>query len=462
VSGPDLSAGPRRIHLVGIGGAGMSAIATVLAEMGHRVSGSDAAPSATLDRLAAAGIRTTVGHSASNIRPPLDFVAVSTAVPPTNPEVLEAVRLAIPVLRRAEVLAAICSGRDTVAVAGTHGKTTTSSLLAEVLTATGRDPGFIIGAEVRSLGRAARWGTGADFVVEADESDGSAFELPRTSAIVTNVEPDHLEHHGGFEQLRDAFDRFVTETDGVVVACADDPVAADLAARHRGAQPIRTYGLDPGADYRIVDLETVRSGVSWRIVRDGVPLAQAAMSLPGVHNATNATAAVALASELGVDPVEAAAALGNDSGVARRFELRGEARGVTFVDDYAHLPTEVAAALAAAAGGGWDRVVAVFQPHRYSRTEALWRSFADAFGDADVLVVTGIYPAGEPPRAGVTGELVLQAVVDAHPGRPSLYVEDLDELAELLEAMLRPGDLCLTLGAGDLTTIPSVLMDRWA
>ena len=357
----DLSAGPLRIHLVGIGGAGMSAIATVLVEMGHRVSGSDAVPSATLDRLAAAGVTTSIGHRASNVSGLLDLVAVSTAVPPNNPEVLEAVRRAIPVLRRAELLAAICGLRDTIAVAGTHGKTTTSSLLAEVLVAAGRDPGFVIGAEVRSLARAAHWGSGRDFVVEADESDGSAFELPRSSAIVTNVEPDHLEHHGGFNRLREAFEGFVAETPGIVVLCADDPVVAELAARRRPAPAVRTYGQAAGADYRMVDVATGRAGVSWRIERNGSVLAEARMALPGVHNAANATAAVVMATELGVNSRQAAAALATDRGVARRFELRGEARGVTFIDDYAHLPSEVAAALAAAASGSWDRVVVVFR-----------------------------------------------------------------------------------------------------
>jgi UDP-N-acetylmuramate--alanine ligase len=211
----------------------------------------------------------------------------------------------------------------------------------------------------------------------------------------------------------------------------------------------------------MVDVTTGRGGVSWTIQRGGSALTEARMMLPGVHNAANATAAVVLATELGVNPQQAAAALATDRGVARRFELRGEARGVTFVDDYAHLPSEVAAALAAAAGGGWDRVVAVFQPHRYSRTEALWSTFADAFGDADLLVVTGIYSAGEAPRPGISGELILQAVLETHPGRPARYVEALEDVAEALEGLLQPGDLCLTLGAGDLTTVPQILLDRW-
>jgi UDP-N-acetylmuramate--alanine ligase len=451
---------PRHVHVVAIGGAGMSAIATVLAQSGHHVSGSDAAPSAVLDRLVAVGIDAHVGHDAAHLGPDVELVAVSTAVPADNPEVVAARRRGLPVLRRAEVLAAMCASRRTIAVAGTHGKTTTSSILAEVLTGVGIDCGFVIGAQVASLGVAARAGTDPLFVVEADESDGSAFVLPRAGAIVTNVEPDHLEHHGGFAQLRERFAVFVAETPPPVVLCADDPVAGELAAG-LPAGDRRTYGTDPAADYLMVDLEHGRDRVAWTIRRDGVELGRAELARPGLHNARNATAAVAMAIELGAAPGEAVGALATHRGVARRFEHRGAARGVTFVDDYAHLPSEVAAALAAAAGGGWGRVVCVFQPHRYSRTEALGRSFADAFVDADHLVLTGIYAAGEAPRPGVTGRLVADAVVAAHPEADVAYCETLAEAADHLDAELRPGDLCLTLGAGDLTTLPDVLLGRW-
>jgi UDP-N-acetylmuramate--alanine ligase len=278
---------------------------------------------------------------------------------------------------------------------------------------------------------------------------------------VTNVEPDHLEHHGGFDQLRQRFAAFVAETPPPVVLCADDPVAAELATGLL-ADGRRTYGTTDGADYRMVDLEHGRDRVAWTIRRGGADLGRAVLGRPGLHNARNATAAVAMAIELGVDPAAAVAALAAHRGVARRFEHRGEARGVTFVDDYAHLPSEVAAALAAAAGGGWGRVVCVFQPHRFSRTEALGASFADAFVDADHLVLTGIYGAGEAPRPGVTGRLVADAVVAAHPEADVTYRETLPEVVDHLDDELRPGDLCLTLGAGDLTTVPDVLLRRWA
>ncbi len=452
----DLSS-PRRIHLVGIGGAGMSAIATVLTEMGHHVSGSDGAASLTIDALRAAGVEATVGHDAANLPGHLDVVGVSTAIPDDNVEVLAARAAGVAVVSRAVLLAAICACRETVAVSGTHGKTTTSSLVAEVLRGVGRDVGYLVGATIGSLGRAAAWGSDPVFVVEADESDGSAFVLPRHGAIVTNVEPDHLEHHGDFAALRAAFEQFVDNTPGPVVICGDDPVAAAL-----GRPGHWTYGVGADARVRLVDLDLRGESVEWTIRVEGVDAGRARLARPGLHNALNATAAVTMAHALGADLPAAIAALAAHRGVARRFEPRGTARGVTFVDDYAHLPSEVAAALAAAGAGGWERVVAVFQPHRYSRTEALGASFADSFGDADVLVVTDVYPSGEAPRPGVDGHTVLDAVLAKHPQRHSYYAANLDDLEALLDEVLAPGDLCLTLGAGDLTTMPTRMLRRWA
>jgi UDP-N-acetylmuramate--alanine ligase len=453
---------PRRIHIVGIGGAGMSAIAIVLAESGHRVTGTDAASSPVLDRLAELGVGTRVGHDAAHLPDDVELVSISTAVPADNAEVVEAHRRGVPVLRRSALLSAICATRDAVAVAGTHGKTTTSSVLAEVLEGCGRDCGFLVGARIASLDTSARAGSDPVFVVEADESDGTAFVLPRVGAVVTNVEPDHLEHHGGFAALRSGFDRFVADTPGPVVVCLDDPVAAGLARAHRDHPRLVTYGTGPAADVRLVDVSLGRDAVGWTIEHHGRRIDGARLGLPGVHNALNATAAVAMAVELGCEPDAAVAALGGHRGVSRRFEPRGSARGVTFVDDYAHLPTEVAAAIAAARGGGWARVVCVFQPHRYSRTEALWASFADAFCGADHLVLCGIYAAGEAPRPGVTGELLLQAVLEAHPGTDAVYRDTLDDVADHLDEVLRPGDLCLTLGAGDVTTLATTMARRWA
>ena len=447
---------PSRVHVVGIGGAGMSAIATVLAGMGHQVSGSDLKASRGVERLRALGVEVTIGHDAANLPAGLDAVTISTAVPVTNPEVVAAHERGIPVLRRADMLASIAATRQAVAVAGTHGKTTTSSMLALVLVEAGLRPSFIIGGDVNEIGTGAVWDDGDLLVVEADESDGTFLELPRRAAIVTNVEPDHLEFYGGFDALKAAFVRFLAETPGPRVVCADDVLAAELG-RAAGAV---TYGTDPGADYRMVDLQGGRSGSTFGLVHDGIDLGEVRLPIAGDYNARNATAALVTGLELGASFEAGRAALARFAGVARRFEHRGEVGGVTFIDDYAHLPSEVSSVLDATRQGEWGRVVCVFQPHRYSRTEALWPDFADAFGAADVLVVTDVYPSGEAPRPGVSGQLVAQAVLDAHPWRRLAYLPRRPDIVGYLGHELRAGDLCLTLGAGDLTSLPEEVQER--
>jgi UDP-N-acetylmuramate--alanine ligase len=443
---------PRRIHVTNVGGAGMSAVATLLAESGHRVSGHDPA-SATpfLSMLADAGVAVTTG---SGDRPPLpddvEAVVVSTATPDDDADVVAARGRGVPVVHRAAALAALCAQRPTIAVAGTHGKTTTSALVATVLSGAGLDPGWVVGAAIPHLGRSAAWGGGGPLVVEADESDGTFLALRPQAAIVTNVEPDHLENWGGEGPLRDAFRRFVAALPGPSVLCADDRGARDLVAV--AARPV-TYGLDPSADYRLVDPAPAGTGVRFALQHAGERVDVELPFAPGVHNATNAAGALALAHLQGVPLAEGARALAGFAGVARRFERRGEAGGVTVVDSYDHLPTEVRAAIAAGRAGPWRRVVTVFQPHRYSRTEALWRDFADAFVEADLLAVTDVYPAGEAPRPGVSGKLVVDAVLDAHPWATVAWLPTLDDVLLWLRAVLRPGDLCLTLGAGDLTTL---------
>jgi UDP-N-acetylmuramate--alanine ligase len=297
------------------------------------------------------------------------------------------------------------------------------------------------------------WDTGEWLVVEADESDGTFVELERSAVIVTSVEPDHLEHYGGFEPLVEAFEAFVDGTDGPRVVCADDEGAAALAGRPSTV----TYGTADGADYRMVDVVAEGAGTEFTLVHDGAPLGRVHLPVPGAHNARNACAALVTGLLLGASFESATRALARFAGVARRFEFRGERDGVTYVDDYAHLPTEVEAALQAAREGSWGRVVCVFQPHRYSRTAALWPDFADAFTDSDVLVVTDIYPAGEAPRPGVSGKLIVDAVLDRHPWHHVAYVPRRHDLVRYLRQTLRPGDLCLTLGAGDLTSLPDEL-----
>lgn len=440
---------PRRIHIVGLGGAGMSAIAEILIGTGHRVSGSDLSPSAPLERLSSAGVLTFIGHSAEQIGD-AEMVAISTAIPDTNPEVLAALESGIPVLRRAEILTAISSTWRTIAVAGTHGKTTTSAMLTTALRGAGLDPAFIVGGDLRDLGRGAAVGTGDLLVVEADESDGTFVELDAAAVIVTNVEPDHLEHYGGFEPLRRAFIQFVEQASGPKLLCVDDPGSAELA---RGLADVTTYGLAEGADWRIVSPLPTPMGVTFGI-EHGEDRFEIRLRQPGLHNARNAAAALAMAVALGADGRAAADALSDFGGVGRRFEQRGEADGVLLVDDYAHLPTEVMAAIQAAESTEPGRLITVFQPHRFSRTEQLWSTFTDAFTESDVLIVTGIYSAGEAPRPGVSGRLIADDVRAAHPEANVRYVESLDDVVELLAAELRSGDLCLTLGAGDLTAVP--------
>jgi len=442
---------PRRVHIVGVTGTGMSAYASVLAAAGHQVTGSDAAPEpAVAERLRAAGVVVHAGHDQGNVPADVEAVAASTAVPAGNPELAEARRRGVPVLRRADLLAALCAGRRTLAVSGTHGKTTTTTFLVHALRGAGRRPSFVVGADVPSLGHGAHWDDGDDLLVaEADESDGTFLELPRSLAVVTSVEADHLATYGGtIEGLRAAFSRFVLETDGPVVLGIDDPGAAALL---RSRPDAVTFGTDEGASFRLTDLsfERMRSRFTLRYAGGASAVD---LPAPGLHNARNAAAAVAAAAVLGADPERAASALTAYRGVHRRFEHRGERNGVSFVDDYAHLPGEVRAVLAAARG--WGRVVAVFQPHRFSRTEEVHAQFAGAFADADILVVAGIYGAGEEPRPGVTGRLVADAS-----GHPAVtYVEDRSALAATVRGLLRPGDLCLTLGAGDITSLADELL----
>ncbi|MBW3615669.1 MAG: UDP-N-acetylmuramate--L-alanine ligase [Actinobacteria bacterium] len=446
---------PLAVHIVGIGGSGMSAIATVLAAMGHRVSGSDLRDSPGLERLGQAGVEVHVGHRAEHLGPDVQALTVSTAIPPTNPEVVEAHRRGIPVLRRAQTLAAICATRRPIAVAGTHGKTTTSSMLALVMVEAGMRPSFIIGGELNGIGTGAVWSDGEWFIVEADESDGTFLELGAEVAVVTSVEPDHLAHWGSWEALREAFGRFLHAAPGLNVVCADDPVAAELG---RSAGAI-TYGTSEGSDYRMLEVAGGRTGIEFSVQHRDRRLAEVRLPVPGLHNARNACAALVTAVELGA-PVEAATrGLARYAGVARRYQFRGERDGVTFVDDYAHLPGEVKQILAAARDGGWRRIVCVFQPHRYSRMAELAEDFADAFDEADVVVLTEIYGQGETPRPGVTGKRVLDAVLDARPGRTAYWFPGRADLARNVRQILRPGDLCLTLGAGDLTLLPTEILE---
>jgi UDP-N-acetylmuramate--alanine ligase len=451
----------RSVHVVGAGGAGMSAIATILATMGVRVTASDLKDSAPLRRLEAIGVSVHVGHQASNLGD-VDAVAISTAVPANNPEVLDAHARGIRVLRRADILAAICATRRTIAVAGTHGKTTTSSMLALILVEAGMHPSFLVGGDLNEVGGGAVWDAAyidAPFIVEADESDGTFLTLGASGVIVTSIEPDHLDYWSTFDALAAGFATFAAAAPGPRVISADEPNAAALAAglaAHGGAI---TFGLSANADWQIADLELSRSGSRFRVLRAGGEAVDVTLATPGLHNVRNAVAAMAMASSLGA-PIDATVrALGRYAGVARRWQFRGTVNDITLVEDYAHLPSEVSVSIDAARSGGWRRVVVVFQPHRFSRTAALWQSFADAFTGADVLVVMDVFSAGEPSRPGVTGKLIVDAVTSAHPEARVLWLPAGRDVVAYLRKELRPGDVCLMLGAGDITSLPDDVSD---
>jgi UDP-N-acetylmuramate--alanine ligase len=460
----------------------MSAIATVLAAMGHEVTGSDLKASSMFLRLQSLGLAVSVGHDEANVAG-ATALTVSSAIPESNIEVAEALRRGTPVLSRADVLASIATMRRTIAVAGTHGKTTTASMLSLILVEAGLRPSFIIGGDLNDIGTNAVWDAGDWLVVEADESDRTFLRLSPDVAVVMSIEPDHLETYGSFALLREAFTDFMANAPLCVVS-ADEGAAFDLAPA--GAV---TFGTHARARYRIADLAGARSSISFSLTDVGTaggtdvgtaggrsgpvdPPAgiEAASSLgafelavPGEHNARNAVAAIVVALTIGVDASVARRALSRFGGVARRFEFRGEKNGVTFVDDYAHLPSEVSAVLAAAREGAYSRVICVFQPHRYSRIAALAPDFASAFVDCDALFVTDIYPAGEAARPGVTGRLIVDAVHSLHPAAEATYVAQREELLDLLRRSLRPGDCCITLEAGDLGGLPDELLadDSW-
>lgn len=441
---------PQRVHVIAAGGKAMNAIARILRSMGHDVSGCDVAASKVTKSLETLGVAVHVGHDAAHVEG-VDVVVRSTAVRDDNVEVVAARANGVGVLSRADAMTAICAGRRTVGVSGTHGKTTTTAMLALALREAGTDPSFLVGGEVTGLGSGTAWTSGEWFVVEADESDATFLALGSEAVVVTNAEADHLAHWGTWEALREGFRRFLADAPGPRVVCADDPEAAALAAEVGGCI---TYGTAEHADHRIVDLTTHRFGVQFRI--DG--LGRVELPLPGVHNARNATAAAVMAVTVGA-PFEAVArALATFPGVGQRFELRGEAAGVTFVDSYDHMPTEVTAVLAAARAGEWRRIACVFEPHRYTRTRDVHRLFADAFVDANLVGITDVYPASETPIPGVTGKLVVDAVLDAHPWAHVAYLPSRAGVVAWLLHHLRPGDLCLTLGAGELTTLPDEMI----
>jgi UDP-N-acetylmuramate--alanine ligase len=456
----------RHVHFVGIGGIGMSGIAELLANLGYVVSGSDEKRSAVTDRLQTLGVRVALGHDAANLGD-TDVVVVSSAVRPTNAEVIEAAARQIPVIPRAEMLAELMRLRFAIAVAGAHGKTTTTSMIALVLERAGLDPTAVIGGRLSAFGSNARLGGGQFMVAEADESDRSFLKLFPTIAVITNIDHEHLENYGGFDDLQQAFVDFANKTPfyGGVVACLDD---ANLAAiLPRMTRRVTTYGLaSPAADITASDVALGPFSVTATVKRRGrradedaaalATLGTLVLSVPGRHNLLNALAAVAVGMELGLTFERVAAGLKEFRGAERRFEVRGEPNGILVVDDYGHHPTEIAAVLAAAKTLG-RRIVVAFQPHRFTRTAALMDAFGPALAGADHVVLTDIYSAGEEPIAGVTLD-ALGAAVRRAVSAPVDLVPRLDDVVPAIVRAAKRGDVVITLGAGSIGGVPERLI----
>ncbi len=449
-----------RVHFTGIGGAGMSGIARIMLARGISVSGSDAMPSAMLDDLHALGAQVHVGHAGANLDDlgPGDTLVLSSAIRADNPELAEATRRGLRVMHRAAALASVMAGRRVIAVAGTHGKTTTTSMLTTVLRDCGADPGYVVGGVLVETGLGAEDGGGMDFVAEADESDGSFLLLSPDVAIITNVEADHLDNYGSLAEIEAAFATFGGQVSSLVLTCADDPGAEAVAAR-LDPRRVRRYGESVRADYRLGDVRSQGLAVSFAVTAEHSPfgeiLAQMTVHVPGRHNALNATAAFAAAVELGFAPPRVTAALARYQGARRRLELKGEADGVRVFDSYAHHPTELAADLRAARDISPDgRVIAIFQPHLYSRTRIFADDFGAALGLADQAVVLDVYAAREDPEPGVTGKLVADAV----PGGQALFVPDRTQVVPAIVRIAEPGDVVLTMGAGDVTALGPLLI----
>ncbi len=460
--------GIQKVHFIGIGGVGMSGIARVAWDQGMQVSGSDLKESRYTKQLKEAGIPVTIGHSPSNIPSPSpDVVVVSTAILDNNPEYRAALDSNICIWHRARMLAELGRGKQTLAVAGTHGKTTTSSMLASALDALEYDPSFLIGGIVRAYGTNARSGAGNYYVVEADESDKSFTYLDPAAVLVTNIEADHLDHYTGIEEIREQFAAFISSVpdEGVCVACGDDSELVRIA--RASAKRVHTYGFSEDCDVRIV--EACAAGIGSRFtlcMPNGERVEGSVKQNPGMHNVLNAAGVICLLSELGIDAHKAAEALASFAGVRRRFDLVGEADGVTVVDDYAHHPTEIAATIAAAKKLDFKRVHVLFQPHRYSRvslfTEVLHDEFACAFNEADLVTFMDVYPAGETPVPGVSGKTFLDVVLSNEEHPQAAYVPRRIELIDELMAKAKPGDLFITMGAGDVTAIGPQLVEALA
>ena len=448
----------RSVHLIGIGGAGMRNLARLLVARGLDVRGSDLKASASLDELRGQGVTVWVGHAQEHLdaagRP--DVAVISSAIPSSNPELVGAQARGIPVWRRQQALAALGSDRRAIAVAGTHGKTTTTSMIGVVLDAAGLDPSYLIGGDLNETGGGAKHGDGDLFVYEADESDGSFLLGAPWTGVITNIEVDHVDFYpDGLGDIEAAFGSFATACDGVV-ACADDPSVRRVLDR-AGVEAL-TYGTT-GGDLRLSVTGLGPDGARGTVEGPDGPV-DLALRVDGPHNLLNATAVLGVAMRAGVALEAAAASLGSFTGVHRRFELRGEARGARFFDDYGHTPTEMAVTIDTARRLAPRRLIALVQPHRYTRVRALWRELGASVAGADLVVVTDVYGAAQPPIPGVTGQLVAEGVTLAAPGTPTIYLAHRAEVVDYLAEAIEPGDLVVTMGCGDVWMLGDAVRAR--
>ena len=445
--------------MVGIGGSGMSGIAEVLHNLGFMVTGSDIQKKDITERLEKLGIKVYYGHAPENVEG-AEVVVVSTAIPPDNPEVLYAQEKKIPVIPRAEMLAELMRMKYSIAVSGAHGKTTTTSMIASILENAGYDPTVVVGGRIRGMGTGGKLGQSEYLVAEADESDGSFLKLFPTISVITNIDEEHIDTYGDMESLKNAFVEFANKVPfyGCTVISIDDPGARDLLPRIR--RRVLTFGLSRQADFEARELELKGLGSSYSLYVRGEPMGKVRLGVPGIFNVRNSLAAFATAFELDIPPGMAREALESFKGVMRRFEIKGEKKGIMVVDDYAHHPVEIEAVLKAARRFWEGRIIVLFQPHRYSRTRRLYRRFGSAFHLADMLIITSIYPAGEKPLPGVTSELIYNAARDA--GHREVYlIEDLEEARKFLLKTLKEGDLFITMGAGNVWRTGEKLLEEF-
>jgi UDP-N-acetylmuramate--alanine ligase len=455
------------IHFVGIGGIGMSGIAEVLLNLGYKVQGSDASENANVKRLIEKGAIIFVGHDAKNLGN-AGVVVVSTAIKRDNPELIAARERRLPVVRRAEMLAELMRLKQCVAIAGTHGKTTTTSLVATLLDAGGLDPTVINGGIINAYGTNARLGAGEWMVVEADESDGTFLKLPADVAIVTNIDPEHLDHFHTFDAIKDAFRHFIENIPfyGFAVMCLDHPTVQEVVGRIEDRRVI-TYGENPQADVRLLDVNLEGGVCRFNVLLRDTKTVQATyldnllLPMPGHHNALNATGAIAVAYQLGLSPDQIRAALAGFGGVKRRFTRTGAWNGVEFFDDYGHHPVEVAAVLKAARASTKGKVVAVMQPHRFTRLQSLFDPFATCFNDADVVIIADVYPAGEQPIPGVDRDALVNAI-RAHGHRRAMGLPSPEVLPAMVREIVAPGDYVVCLGAGNITQWAYALPEQLA